>query len=162
MNVHVSNIAPTCCFELRRLASIRRFLTSTATAKLVSAFVLSRIDNGRPLLFASTHNVTSDLQRIENYAARIIMCLPKSSNTATHLTSLHWFTVKVGCSYKKAFLFYHCHNSTSPSYVMNMQQEKPSHRITRSSSYTMHLHNRPGHSRATLGDRSFSFPSSSV
>ena len=35
MNAHVSNIARTCYFELRRLASIRRFLTSTATATLV-------------------------------------------------------------------------------------------------------------------------------
>ena len=43
MNAHVTNIARTCYFELRRLASIRRFLTSTATATLVSAFVLSRI-----------------------------------------------------------------------------------------------------------------------
>ena len=44
MNAHVSNIAQTCYFELRHLASICRFLTSTATATLVSAFVLSRID----------------------------------------------------------------------------------------------------------------------
>ena len=44
MNAHVSYITRTCYFELRRLASIRRFLTSTATATLVSAFVLSRID----------------------------------------------------------------------------------------------------------------------
>ena len=35
MNAHVSNIARTCYSELRRLASIRRFLTSTATATLV-------------------------------------------------------------------------------------------------------------------------------
>ena len=41
MNAHVSNIARTFYFELRRLASIRRFLTSTATVTLVSAFVLS-------------------------------------------------------------------------------------------------------------------------
>ena len=40
MNSHVSNIAQTCYFELRRLVSIRGFLTSTATATLVSAFVL--------------------------------------------------------------------------------------------------------------------------
>ena len=44
MNAHVSNIARTCYFELRRLSSNRRFLTSTATATHVSAFVLSRID----------------------------------------------------------------------------------------------------------------------
>ena len=41
MNAHVSNIARTCYFELRRSAYIRRFLTSTATATLVTAFVLS-------------------------------------------------------------------------------------------------------------------------
>ena len=41
MNAHVSNIARTCYFELRRLASIRIFLTSIATATILSAFVLS-------------------------------------------------------------------------------------------------------------------------
>ena len=40
MNAHVTNIARTCYFELRRLASIHRFLTSTTAATLVSAFVL--------------------------------------------------------------------------------------------------------------------------
>ena len=63
MNAHVSNIARTYYFELCRLASIRRFLTSTATATLVCAFVLSRIDYCNSLLFGSTHDVTSHLQR---------------------------------------------------------------------------------------------------
>ena len=44
MNAHVPNIARTCYLELRSLASIRRFLTSTATATLIFAFDLSRID----------------------------------------------------------------------------------------------------------------------
>ena len=44
INAHVSNIARTYYFELRRLASIHRFLKSTATVTIVSAFVLSRID----------------------------------------------------------------------------------------------------------------------
>ena len=55
-NAHVSNIARTCYFELRRLASICRFLTSTATATLVSVVVLPRIDYCNSLLFGSTHD----------------------------------------------------------------------------------------------------------
>ena len=94
MNAHVSNIARTCSFELRRLASICRLLTSTATASIVSAFVLSRIDYCNSLLFGSTHDVTSHLQRIQNYAARVIFRFPKSSNITTHLESLHWLPVK--------------------------------------------------------------------
>ena len=38
MNAHVYNIARTCYLELHRLASIHRFLTSTANDTLVSAF----------------------------------------------------------------------------------------------------------------------------
>ena len=155
--------ARTCYFELRRLASIRRFLTSTATATLVSAFVLSRIDYCNSLLFGSTHDVTSHLQRIQNYAARVILRLPKSSSITIHLKSLHWLPVKVRSTYKIACLCYHCLSSTAPSYVTGMLHRKPLHtRNTRSSSYTMPLLNRPAHSKATLGDRSFSFASSSV
>ena len=163
MNAHVSNIARTCYFQLHRLASIRRFLTSTATATLVSAFVLSRIDYCSSLLFVSTHDVTSHLQRIQIYAARVILRLPKSSNITTHLKSLHWLPVKIRSTYKIACLCYDCSSSTAPSYVADMLLKKPSHtRITRSSSHTMPLLNRPAHSKATLGDRSFSFASSSV
>ena len=111
MNAHVTKIAQTCYFELRRLASIRRFLTSTATATLVPAFVLSRIDYCNSLLFGSTHDVTSNLQRIQNYAARVILCLPKSSSITTHLKSLHWLPVKVRSTYKIACLCYHCHST---------------------------------------------------
>ena len=89
MNVPVSNIAQTCYFELRRLAFICRFPTSTATATLASAFVLSRIDYCNSLLFGSTHDVTSHLQLIQNYAAWVILRLPKSSSITIHIKSLH-------------------------------------------------------------------------
>ena len=89
MNAHVSNIARTCYFKLRRLTFIRRFLTSTATATLVFALVLSRIDYCNSLLFGSTHDVTSYLQRIQNYAARVILRLPMSSRRTQMLRWLY-------------------------------------------------------------------------
>ena len=76
MNAHFSTIALTCYFELHRLAYIRRFLTSTEKATLVSAVVLSRIDYCNTLLFGSTHHVASHLQRKQDYAARVILRLP--------------------------------------------------------------------------------------
>ena len=48
-------------------------------------------------------------------------------------------------------------------YVTDMLQKKPSHaRNTRLGPYPMPLHSRPAHSKATLGDCSFYFASSSV
>ena len=163
MNAHVSNIGRTCYFELHRLAYIRRFLTCTATVTLVSVVVLSRIDYCSSLLFVSTHDVTSHLQRIRNYAAQVILRIQKLSNITTHLKSHHWLPAKVRSTYKIAFLCYHYHSSTAPSYVIDMLQKKLSPTYnTRSRSCTMPLLNRPAHSKATLGDRSFSFASSSV
>ena len=120
MNAHIFNIARTCNAELHRLASIRRFLTITATATLVSAVVLSRIDYCNSLLFGSTHDVTCHFQRILNYAARVILRLPMSSSITTHLKSLHWIPVKVRSTYKIACVCYHCHSSTAPLYVADM------------------------------------------
>ena len=136
MNAHVSNIARTCYFELRHLAYIRRFLTSTATATLVSAFVLSRIDYCNSLLFGSTHDVTSHLQQIQNYAARVILRLPMSSRITIHLKSLHWLPVKIRSTHKIACLCYHCHSSTAPSYVNDMLHKKPLHTKTLAPAHT--------------------------
>ena len=103
------------------------------------------------------------MQWIQNYAARVILRLPMSSSITIHLKSLHWLPVKVRSTYKIYCLCYHCHSSTAPSYVTDMLHRKPLHtRNTRSSSYTMPLLNRPAHSKATLGNHSFSFASSSV
>ena len=107
--------------------------------------------------------MTSHLQLMQNHAARVILRLPKSSTTTTHIKSLHWNPVKVRSTYKIACLCYHCHSSTALSYVGDMLQKKPSHtRNTRSSKYAMPLLNRPAHSKVTLDDRSFCFASSSV
>ena len=70
---------------LRRFEFIRTFMTSTETATLVSAIALSRIYYCHSLLFGSTHDVTSHLQRIQNYAARVILRLSKSFGITTHL-----------------------------------------------------------------------------
>ena len=109
--------------------------------------------------------MTSHLQWIQNYAARVILRLPKSSNITTHLKSFHWLPVKVRSTYKIACLCYHCHSSTAPSYVADMLQKKPSTPATLAPAHTpclfsIDLHT--AHSKATLSDRSFSFDSSSV
>ena len=62
----------------------------------------------------------SHLQRIQNYAARVILRLPMSSSITIHLRSLHWLPVKVRSTYKIACLCYHCHSSIAPSYVTDM------------------------------------------
>ena len=162
MNVHITNIARTCYFELRRLACIRRFLTSTATATFLSTHVLSRIDYCSSLLFGSTRDVTSHLQRIQNYAARVILRLSKSSSTTTHLKSLHWLPVNVRSTYSISCLCYYFHSSTAPSYFADMLHKIHHTPAIFAPAHTPCLFSIDLHTVHHSGDRSFSFASSSV
>ena len=125
MNEHVSTITRKCYFELHHLASIRSLLTYTATFKPISAFVLLRIDNCSSLLFGSFHEVTYHLKRIQNYAARVTLRIPMFASITTHLESLHWLPAIVRSTCKIDCLCYHCHSSTAPSYVADMQHKIP-------------------------------------
>ena len=123
MNAHISNIARTCYFAHCGLASIRWFLTCAATVTPLLAFVLSRIDLCNTLLFASTHNVTSHVQRIQNYADAEFVFLPMSSKIAIYFISFHWLSVNVRSTCKIVCLCYHCNCSTAPSYVTDKLQK---------------------------------------
>ena len=123
MNEHVSTIAQTSYFEQCHVVLIHTFLTSTTTASVTSAFVLSRIDYCISMLFGSTLDVTPCFQRIQNYAFIVIVHIQKLSSIATHLKLLHRLLVKIRSTYKIACLCYHCHNSTAPSYVTDMLQK---------------------------------------
>ena len=148
----------TASFDIYSKFAVMYYICNTS---ICFCFVRNWLLNS--LLFGSTHDVTSHLQRIQNYAARVILRLRKSSNITTHLKLLHWLPVKVRSTNKIACLCYNCHSCTALSYVEDMLQKMPSPiRNHRSSSYTMPLLNRPAHSKATLGDRSISFASSSV
>ena len=98
---------------------------------------------------------------IISYGQIITICFPRWQ---TDSISVHRCQIYVRSTGNNSFLYFR-RNSVLfcvRSYVADMQHKKPSHtRITRSSSYTMPLLNRPAHSKATLGDRSFSFASSS-
>ena len=62
-------------------------------------FTNARENNGldycSSLLFGCTNDLTLHFQRSQNYAARVILRLPKSSSISTHLKLLHWPPVKV-------------------------------------------------------------------
>ena len=153
MNEHISISARTCYFTQCPLPSIYRLLTNTATTHFYHLLLCQVFTTVNLLLFSSTHGMASCFKQIQNYAARVILCIPKSANITTHLKSLHWLPVKVRRTYKIACLCYHCYSSTAPSYVTDMLQKKPSN--TCSSSYTMPLLNRPAHSKAILCDHLF-------
>ena len=61
---HIIKICQTAYFELKRISSIRRFLTEDATKTLVTFYILSRLDYCNCLLMGTPNSVIQPLQKI--------------------------------------------------------------------------------------------------
>ena len=77
MKKHVIKICQTSYFELKRISSIRRFLTEDATKTLVTSYILSRLDYCNCLLMGTPNSVIQPLQKIQNVAARLVLLAPR-------------------------------------------------------------------------------------
>ena len=95
MKPQISSICKASYYQLRKIGSIRKFLTSDATAYLVQSFVTSRLDYGNSLLFGIDSASLDKLQRLQNTAARIVSLTKKFDHITPVLKSLHWLPVKL-------------------------------------------------------------------
>ena len=85
MKNQVVNLVRTANFELRRINSIRHHLSVEATQKLVSAFVMSRLDYCNYLLYGYPQYFINRLQKVHNNATRLFSKVPKTDHITPHL-----------------------------------------------------------------------------
>ncbi|WP_419588792.1 hypothetical protein, partial [Thiolapillus sp.] len=117
---HVSRTCQICYFELRRINSIRHYLSQDALKTLISAFVLSRIDYCNSLLAGCPKQLIHKLQKVQNNAARLICRTPKFDHISPVLHTLHWLPVEQRIEYKLLFLAFKSVNNDGPSYLSDL------------------------------------------
>ena len=161
MKAHILNIVRTANMELRRISSICHLLTTEATATLISAFVLSRLDYCNSLLYGCPQHLLNRLQKVQNSAARLILRVPKTDHISPHLASLHWLPISSRIQYKISSICYNCLNSTAPDYLTDLLTIYKPARQLRSSSDTSIL-SIPTVRIQSFGQRSFSHSAPSV
>ena len=117
MQRHVNKVASACFFHIRRLKQIRRLLGPEATATVISAFVLSRLDYCNAVLAGLPKVTIAPLQRAQNAAARLILGLASHDHVTTALRHLHWLPVQYRITYKLCLLMHLIHIHKAPSYL---------------------------------------------
>ena len=100
LKTHVLNVVRTASFELRRISSIRRLLTTEVTATLVSAFILSRLDYCKghatrndivdDIVDFSSSTMAFNVAKIASARASLTISLTKSLRVAGLLLSPLW------------------------------------------------------------------------
>lgn len=73
MQKFISQTVQSCYYQLRRISSVRRFLSVDTAAKLVTSLILSRLDYRNALLSGIPASSIQSLQRIQNCASRLVL-----------------------------------------------------------------------------------------
>ena len=134
MHNHISTVCQSANYELRKIASVRNYLTYSAVVQLVSSLVLSRIDYCNALFAGLPDNQLDRLQNVQNNAARLIFRRSKRHHITPLLIQLHWLPVKFRVTYKIATLAFRKFQGTLPIYLSDLLQIEQRNRVTRSSS----------------------------
>ena len=134
MRDHVKSVCQLANYELRRLSSIRRYLTREAAKTLVTSCVLSRLDYCNSLLMGSPQKSIQPMQKIQNWAARLILGASFRHPTTPLLKTLHWLPISERIKYKVGCICYNVITDNAPSYLIELLPNYTNLRKLRSSS----------------------------
>ena len=113
---HINNVVSECFYHLRNISKIKRYLTDQQTQKVVHAFVSSKIDYSNSLFYGLKACTLNKLQRVQNYAARIVSSSSSSATTKSLLENLHWLDIKQRTLFKILLLVHKFFMGTAPQY----------------------------------------------
>ena len=117
MKQYVNKTVSICYYQLRRLKQVRQILGPDIAARLVSAYIVSRLDYCNSLLAGLPQNTIAPLQRVQNAAARLISSLGSRDHITSTLRDLHWLPVKYRVQYKMCLMMHMVHIGRSPRYI---------------------------------------------
>ena len=156
MKEQVCRVCQLCYLELRRIGSIRRYLSKETTKTLVTSFVLSRLDYCNSLLVGLPQTLLLKLQKVQNSAARLVCKASRHDHITPLLQDLHWLPISARIEYKISTLCYHIVRTTAPSYLSDLLQLYSPSRDLRSAADNR-IFCVPRRHKKQTGERAFSY-----
>ena len=120
MKTHIARTSRACFYHLRRLRAVRSRLGQNIAARLVSAFVLSRVDYCNAILAGLPASTLAPLQKVINAAARLVLNLKPHDHITAALRALHWLPIKQRIDYKLCLLVHLALIGHAPVYLSEL------------------------------------------
>ena len=130
----VDSICKSAFFHLRNISRIRKYLSRTATERLIHAFVTFKLDSYNSLLYSLPKYCIQKLQSVLNAAARLLSYTSKYDHITPVLAELHWLPVEKHIIFKILLLTYKALHSQAPTYISELLVPYKPARTLRSSS----------------------------
>ena len=108
--------------EIRRISSIRQYLTEDSTKTLVNSCILSRVDYCNSILAGYPQRVIKPLEQVQNSAAKLMLKSRRAEHAKLLLKQLHWLPIEQRTKYKIACFCYQIITGTAPSTLLNLSR----------------------------------------
>jgi hypothetical protein len=160
MSVHVSNVCKSAMFGIRKIGQIRQYLTQESTAKLIHAFVTSKLDSCNSLLFGLPERELAKIQRVQNTAARLVLRVSRREHITPALESLHWLPIQQRAVYKILLITFKALKGMAPVFISDLLAlYKPTRVLRSSSAYQLSVIKS---STKFYGERSYAFAAANL
>ena len=152
---HIKNLTKIGFYHLKNIARVRPFLSQASTEVLMHAFISSRLDYCNALLSGLPKKSITNLQLLQNSAARVLTRTSGRAHITPVLRSLHWLPVRFRIDFKILLLVFKCLNGLAPSYLSDLLLPyRPSRTLRSSGSGLLSL---PKARTKTQGEAAFSY-----
>ena len=123
-NSQINLVVSSCYCTLRKIGSIRKFLSVTQCEQLVHSMICSRLDYCNSLYFGLPKALLLKLQRLQNAALRMVVRIRKKAPVSSYFHRFHWLTIQQRILFKVLLIVYKCLNSMAPNPICNLIQKK--------------------------------------
>ena len=110
---HLTQTAAKCLCKLVQINRIKHLLDKETLLLLINAFVFSKLFYCSTVWSNTSKSNVSNLQRVQNFAARIIFGFRKFDHISQGIKSLKWLPVKDRLYLNDAIMMYKCINKFS-------------------------------------------------
>ena len=153
--------APQHGFTSRSIGQIRPHLDQASAERLIHASSPPNWIRIHCLLPGLPESAIRKLQKVQNAAARLVLCAPKFCHITPLLIHLHWLPVCQRIKYKVLLYTFKALNNMAPRYLQDLLLERScSIRSLRSNDQLLLY--KPRFSTATFGNRCFKFVAPSL
>ena len=114
---HVSNVVSSCTASLCQINRIKHILDRQTLITMFDALVFSKLYYCSSVWANTSKKNLEKLQRVQNFAARIITGTKKHEHISPVLRELNWLPVHLTVQYRDTVMAFKCMKGLAPSYL---------------------------------------------
>ena len=121
---HIKTKCRAGMFNLQCICATRKYLTKSASNKLMVSLVISHQDYTNALLGGLPKCSIDQLQRVQNIAAKIVLGIGRYNSSSRCLAELHWLPIQQRIEFKIITLVHKSLHGLAPQYLVDLLTRK--------------------------------------